>query len=243
MHSLVTSIFLYACQSWTVTADIEKRITAVEMRCFRKLLSISHRDCVTNKEVLRNSGPYIYISVKTSWPQLRNANWSGMGTSQDHKGLNCQDSPTGHSTEEAGRKRDGSTTSQNGQALSRAMAWESQRTERDGESWLTDYLWCPHGWSDYGTSEVKSLIWGWAAHMYCRPVHMFVNWWAARGWAFTHVYESMASHIAERTSVNKRKYMQVEEMAFCVQTWWFIAPCMVIGGLKFLGESIDDGTW
>ena len=51
MRSLVMSIFLYACERWTITADIERRIQALEMRCFRKLLGISHRDHITNEEV------------------------------------------------------------------------------------------------------------------------------------------------------------------------------------------------
>ena len=33
VHSLVTSIFLYACESWTLTAQLQKRIQAMEMRC------------------------------------------------------------------------------------------------------------------------------------------------------------------------------------------------------------------
>ena len=39
MRSLAMSIFLYACETWTITADIERRIQALEMRCFRKLLA------------------------------------------------------------------------------------------------------------------------------------------------------------------------------------------------------------
>ena len=35
MRSLAMSIFLYACETWTITADIERRIQALEMRCFR----------------------------------------------------------------------------------------------------------------------------------------------------------------------------------------------------------------
>ena len=41
MHSLVISIFLYACESWTLTAELEKRTQAFEMRCYRRLLNIS----------------------------------------------------------------------------------------------------------------------------------------------------------------------------------------------------------
>ena len=44
MCSVSMSIFLYACETWTITADIERRIQALEMRCFHKLLSISYRD-------------------------------------------------------------------------------------------------------------------------------------------------------------------------------------------------------
>ena len=49
--SLVTSIFLYACESWTLTADLQRRIQAWEMRCYRKILRISYKDHVTNEEV------------------------------------------------------------------------------------------------------------------------------------------------------------------------------------------------
>ena len=51
MRSLVTSIFLYACESWTLTAELQRRIQAMEMRCYCKILHISHKDHVTNKEV------------------------------------------------------------------------------------------------------------------------------------------------------------------------------------------------
>ena len=41
MRSLVISIFLCACESWTLTAELEKRTKAFEMRCYRSLLNIS----------------------------------------------------------------------------------------------------------------------------------------------------------------------------------------------------------
>ena len=41
MHSFVISIFLYACESWTLTAEIERKIQAMEMRCYHKVLNIS----------------------------------------------------------------------------------------------------------------------------------------------------------------------------------------------------------
>ena len=50
MHSLVMSIFLYACESWTVTAGTERRIQAMEIRCLRKLIGITYRDYISNEE-------------------------------------------------------------------------------------------------------------------------------------------------------------------------------------------------
>ena len=48
MRSLAMSIFLYACEMWTITADIERRIQALEMKCLDKLLDILYRDHITN---------------------------------------------------------------------------------------------------------------------------------------------------------------------------------------------------
>ena len=56
MRSLAMSIFLYACETWIITADIERKIQALEMRRFRKLLGISYRDHITNEEVKARIG-------------------------------------------------------------------------------------------------------------------------------------------------------------------------------------------
>ena len=50
MRSLVTSIFLYACESRTLTAELQRRIQTMEMRCYHKILHILYKDHVTNKE-------------------------------------------------------------------------------------------------------------------------------------------------------------------------------------------------
>ena len=51
VHSPATSILLYACESRTLTAKLQRRIQAMEMRCYRKTLHISYKDHVTNQEV------------------------------------------------------------------------------------------------------------------------------------------------------------------------------------------------
>ena len=51
MRSLVTSIFLYDCESWTLTAKRQRRIHAREIKCFLKILNILYKDHVSNEEV------------------------------------------------------------------------------------------------------------------------------------------------------------------------------------------------
>ena len=55
MRSLVTSIFLYVCESWTLTAELIRRIQAMEMRCYHKILNISYKDHVTDKKSVPRS--------------------------------------------------------------------------------------------------------------------------------------------------------------------------------------------
>ena len=44
-------LVLYACESWTLTAELQRRMLAVEMRRYHKILCISYKDHVTNEEV------------------------------------------------------------------------------------------------------------------------------------------------------------------------------------------------
>ena len=78
MRSLVTSIFLYACESWTLTAELQRRIQAMEMRCYRNILHISYKDHVTNEEVRAKiqqaTGPHEDLLTTTKRRKLQ---WYG----------------------------------------------------------------------------------------------------------------------------------------------------------------------
>ena len=50
VFSLITSILLYACESWTLTAELQRNLQAMEMRCNRKIPRISYKEHVTNEE-------------------------------------------------------------------------------------------------------------------------------------------------------------------------------------------------
>ena len=62
LRSLVISIFLYSCETWILTAEIERKIQTVEMRSFKRLLGISYKDHISNGEVRsriqKAIGPY-----------------------------------------------------------------------------------------------------------------------------------------------------------------------------------------
>ena len=94
MRSLVISIFLYACESWTLTAELEKRTQAFEMRCYRRLLNISYKDHVTNEEVRRKIqaaiGEYDELLTLVKKRKLR---WFGHVSRSSGLAKN----PTGHS--------------------------------------------------------------------------------------------------------------------------------------------------
>ncbi|XP_063596283.1 uncharacterized protein LOC134773139 [Penaeus indicus] len=53
LKSLITSIAPYGCEAWTHSKALEKRISAFELRCFRRVLGITWRQKITNVEVRR----------------------------------------------------------------------------------------------------------------------------------------------------------------------------------------------
>ena len=133
LRSLVMSIFLYACESWTLSAEMERRISAVEMRFYRRLLGITYRDHITNDEVRRRIsqaiGPYIDLLTIIKTRKLR---WYG------HVTRSCGLAKTIlQGTVEGGRRR--------GRPRKRwsdnIMEWtglnfaESQRAAQDREEW------------------------------------------------------------------------------------------------------------
>ena len=60
MRAVVAATLLKACESWTLTTGDEKRLAALEMKAYRRLIRISWRDWITNEwvrnEVTRHCG-------------------------------------------------------------------------------------------------------------------------------------------------------------------------------------------
>ena len=79
MQTPIWLIFIYARDSWTLTA--EKRIHALATRSFLWLLKISYRDLVKNEVVCSRIENAVGVHDDLLW---RNRNSDGMTTFQDH---------------------------------------------------------------------------------------------------------------------------------------------------------------
>ena len=137
MRSLVTSISVYACESWTLTAELQRRIQAMERRCCRKLLRISYKDHVTNEEVRakiqKANGPHedlltIVKRRKLQW-------YRHVSRSSDLAKTILQGTVKGEE-DKADRGRGGKTTSWNGRAWSSPSPKGRWRIEKNGGNWL-----------------------------------------------------------------------------------------------------------
>ena len=62
---IVISTFLYACDSWILTAELEKRTQAFKTKCYQRLNNSAYKVNITNEEVRRK----IQVSQgrKKSW--------------------------------------------------------------------------------------------------------------------------------------------------------------------------------
>ena len=75
VRTLILSTFLYACESWTLTAEIERRIQSLEMRCYRRLLNISYKAHVTNEEVHNRIQNVIGVHNDLTMVKKRKLRW------------------------------------------------------------------------------------------------------------------------------------------------------------------------
>ena len=121
MRSLVTSISLYACESWTLTAELQRRIQAMEIRCYRKILHISYKDHVTNKEVCAKiqqaSGPHKDLLMMVKRCKLQ---WYGNVPCSSGLAKTILQGTGKGEEDKADKGRGGKTTLGNGQAQSSA---------------------------------------------------------------------------------------------------------------------------
>ena len=136
MHSLVTSIFLYTCESWTLSAELQRRIQAIEMRCHRKILHISYKDHVTNEEVRAKIqqaiGPHEDLLTIVKRHKLQ---WYGHVSRSSGLAKTILQGTVKGEEDKADRERGGKATSGNGQAWSSPSPrgqWRTGKMEETG---------------------------------------------------------------------------------------------------------------
>ena len=145
MRSLVISIFLYACELWTLTAELEKRTQAFEMRCYRRLLNISYKDHVTNEEVRRKIqaaiGEYDELLTLVKKRKLR---WFGhVSRSSGLAKTILQGTVKGKRKRGRQKKRwEDNIKEWTGMALPAQLG--QLKTGQDGKGLLRIRLWCPN---------------------------------------------------------------------------------------------------
>ena len=145
MRSLVTSICLYACESLTLTAELQRRIQAMEMKCYRKILCISYKDHATNEEVrakIRQAiGPHedLLTIVKT-----RKLQWYGYVSRSSGLSKNIVQGTVKEVRKQNRHKKKWGETSGTGQAWSSPSPRGQWRFGKKGGNWLRDRLWCPN---------------------------------------------------------------------------------------------------
>ena len=145
MHSFVTSIFLYACESWTLTAELQRRIHAMEMRCYRKILHISYKDHVTNKEVRAKIqqaiGPHKDLLTIVKRRKLQ---WYGhVSRSSGLAKTILQGTVKGGRRQGRQRKRwEDNIREWTGLVFARSQ--RAMENREKWKNWLQNHLWCPN---------------------------------------------------------------------------------------------------
>ena len=137
MRSLVIAIFLYACELWTFMAKLERRIQITVMKCFSRLLGISHKDRITNAEVwnkiTKAIGPHEDLLTTVKKRRL-----SDMGMSQGHQDLpkqSCLAQCKERERQEV-KERDWRITSPNAHERSWVTTWGCRMTYREVLRWF-----------------------------------------------------------------------------------------------------------
>ena len=137
VHSIVTSICMYACESWTLTAELQRKIRAMEMRCCHRILHISHKDHITYEEVRDKIQQAIepHENLLTIVKRCKLQRYGHISLSSDLvktilQGTVTRGKKTRQTEEEVGRQHQG-------------IDRPGVRQAKNGGNWLRNHLWCP----------------------------------------------------------------------------------------------------
>ena len=129
MQTLILSTFLYACESWTLTAEIERRIQALRWDAIGDFWTFSYKDHVTNEadrnRIQNEIGVHDDLVTMVKKRKLR---WYGhISRSFGVAKTILQGAVKGARRRER-QKRDGKMTSRNGQKWNLEIPWWQRKT-------------------------------------------------------------------------------------------------------------------
>ena len=131
--SLITTIFLYGCEAWTLTANNEKKIQAFEMKCFRKILRIAYKEHQTNlnvwNQIKEATGPQEHL---LSTVKRRKLSWYGHNIRHDSL-IKTTIQGTVEGNRKRGRQR--KSWSDNIKEWTQLTPGELQKTAHDRQAW------------------------------------------------------------------------------------------------------------
>ena len=144
MRSLVISIILYACESWTLTAELEKRTQVFEMRCYRRLLNISYKDHVTNEAVRRKIqaaiGEYDELLTLVKKRKLR---WFGHVSRSSGLAKTILQGTVKGNRKRGRQKKRWEDNIKEWTGMDSPSSARQLKTGQDGKGLLRIHLWCP----------------------------------------------------------------------------------------------------
>ena len=140
MRSLVTAIFLYVYESWTLSAELQRRIQAMEMRCYCKILQ-SHTNEEVCAKIQQAFGPHEDLLTIVKRHKLQ---WYGhVSHSSSLAKTILQGTVKGGRRQGRQRKRWEDNISE----WTSLEFGKSQRTVENREKWrklLQNHQWCPN---------------------------------------------------------------------------------------------------
>ena len=144
MRSLITYIFLYACESRTLTAELQRKIQAMKMRCYHKILRISYKDHVTDEEVRAKIQQAIGPHEDLTTVKRRKLRWYGhVSRSSGLAKTILQGTVKGGRRQGRQRKRwEDNIREWTGLELGKSQ--RAVENKENGGNWLLNHLWCPN---------------------------------------------------------------------------------------------------
>ena len=146
MRMLILSTFLYTFESWTLTAEIERRIQALEMTCYRRVLNISCKDNVTNEEVRNRiqNVTGVHDDLPTMVKKWKLRRWYGhTSRSSGMAKTILQGTVKGARRRERQKKRCEVNFKEWPGELGLEIPWGQRKTGKGGKVLLQRHLWWP----------------------------------------------------------------------------------------------------